>query len=118
MYLNMSIWTVSTEEEFIKMHENLAEAFKQEYKFDYNERNNPYNKFNDSSKTVINKLLDYFNDKCFFVFEQNDENHLQLIMLQEKKIINFGIDINSIEPNKIYVLEMDKTTDLAAYDTV
>lgn len=116
LYNNMSIWSIPNLEEFMKMHNSLQDAFKQEYQTDYTNRFNAG--FMDPDQVAITKLLDYFEDKHFFVFSLNDQQHMELIMLQDKKILNFGIDINQIRPDLIYVLEMDKTTDLKAYDTV
>lgn len=117
-YENMSIWEIKSLDDFLKAHEQLLEIFEKEYGFTYAERYKQPESFKDSDITVVTKLLDYFGDKCFFVFSNNDQHHQDLKTLQDKKIINFGIDIHVIHPTQIYVLEMDKTKDLKAYDTV
>lgn len=118
MYENMEIWEVKSLDEFFKAHESLKEIFEKEYGFKYDERLNASTTFHDTDIMVIAKLLDYFGDKFFIVFSNNDKAHNDLKYLQDKKIINFGMDIHIINPNRIYVLEMDKTQDLKAYDTV
>lgn len=105
-------------DDFFKAHENLLEIFEKEYGFVYSERHKQSEGFKDSDITVITKLLDYFGDKWFFIFSNNDHHHQDLKTIQDKKIINFGMDIHVIHPTRIYVLEMDKTKDLKAYDTV
>lgn len=116
MYENMSIWVVNSLDEFFKAHEFLMEIFENEYRFPFDKRNEQANPFDDTDIMVVSKLLDHFGDKQFFVFSKTDKHHKDLIEIQNKKIINFGMDISSIEPNKIYVLEMDKTKDLSMYD--
>ena len=37
--------------------------------------------------------------------------------LQDKKVIQYGMDIHVLNPNRIYVLEMDKTKEFQKYDT-
>jgi len=38
--------------------------------------------------------------------------------LQDQKSIQFGMDIHVLNPNRIYVLMMDKSKNPALYDTV
>jgi len=47
-------------------------------------------------------------DKSFFVFTLHDENHLELVKMQQLKIMNFGVDINDVRPDRVYVVIMDK----------
>lgn len=116
MYDNYAIWEITSLEEFFKSHEMMFEIFEKEYGVSYNERNNSDVKIADSEIVVVSKLLDYFEDKHFFVFSNNDSNHQGLKNLQDKKIISFGMDIYVLNPKKIYVLEMDKTKDPKMYD--
>ena len=117
MYENMSIWEIKSLDEFFKADENLLEIFEKEYGFPFSKLSEQKENFKDSEIMVVSKLLDHFGDKYFFVFSDNDKHHNDLKMIQDKKIINFGMDIYVIHPNKIYVLEMDKTKDLKMYDT-
>lgn len=116
MYDNFEIWEISTLDEFFKSHQMMFEIFEKEYGVSYEERNNSKVKIADSDIVIVSKLLDYFEDKQFFVFSNNDVHHQSLKNLQDKKIINFGMDIYVLNPSKIYVLEMDKTKDPKMYD--
>lgn len=116
MYENMAIWEIAKITDFFKAHEMLKEIFEKEYKFSFDNRHDPANNFTDSDIEVVNKLLDHFGDKHFMVFSNNDPTHSLLKEFQDKKIINFGMDIYVLNPTKIYVLEMDKTKDLQKYD--
>ncbi|MCC6383915.1 MAG: hypothetical protein LC117_06505 [Bacteroidia bacterium] len=118
MYENMLIREFSSFEEFLGVHEMLKQIFSDEYGFTYEERNKPGNSFSDTPVEAINKLLDYFGDKYFFVFTLNDAHYYYLLELQDKKIINFGIDLKTLDARKVYVLEMDKTKELKRYDTI
>lgn len=118
MFENMAIWESATLEDFFKSHELLLEIFVNEYKFTYEQRNDQEAPFTDSDLVIISKLLDYFGDKYFFVFTYNDANHNILKEFQDKKIINFGIDVHMVNPSRIYVMEMDKTKDPKMYDTI
>ena len=117
-YDNMSIWELKSLDELFKAHENMLEIFEKEYGFPYSKLNEQSEKFNDLDVKIVSNLLDHFGDKHFFVFSYNDKNHNDLKILQDKKVINFGIDIHVINPQRIYVLEMDKTKDLKVYDTI
>ncbi|MCC7050298.1 MAG: hypothetical protein IT239_00770 [Bacteroidia bacterium] len=115
MFENMSIWEIKSLDDFFSSHESLKEIFEKEYGFSF-EKIKEQEAFKDSDKIVVSKLLDYFGDKHFFIFANNDTNHNELKKLQDKKVINFGMDIHVIHPTKTYVLEMDKTKDLKMYD--
>ena len=116
MYDNFEIWEISSLEEFFKSHQMMFEIFEKEYGIPFQERDNSDVKIADTDIVIVSKLLDYFEDKQFFVFSNNDLGHQGLKNLQDKKIINFGMDIYVLNPNKIYVLEMDKTKDPKMYD--
>ena len=116
MYDNFEIWEISTLDDFFKSHQMMYEIFEKEYGVSYAERNNSDVKIADSDIIIVSKLLDYFEDKQFFVFANNDVNHQSLKNLQDKKILNFGMDIYVLNPAKIYVLEMDKTREMKKYD--
>lgn len=114
----MAIWEITSLPHFFKDDEMLTKIFQEEYGFPYSEIEKHTNSFTDTPLMVISKVLDYFGDKYFFVFENNNKHHHDLIKLQDNKIINFGIDIYVLHPSYIYVLMMDKTTNAAAYDTL
>lgn len=115
MYENMSIWELKSLNEIFKAHESMIEIFEKEYGFPFDKLNEQEN-FKDSNIVVVSKLLDHFGDKQFFVFSYNDKHHNDLKVLQDEKIINFGLDVHVIHPKSIYVLEMDRTKDLKMYD--
>ena len=116
LFENMAIWDIPSMQDFFSSHSNMTEIFEKEYGFPYSQRNGKENKFTDADIAVVEKLLDCFGDKHFFVFSYNDRNHAILKELQDKKVINFGMDIYMLNPKRIYVLEMDKTQDLQKYD--
>lgn len=115
MYENMSIWEIQSLPDFFKAHNQLPDIFEEEYGFSYNQINDQEH-FNDSDIMVVSKLLDRFSDKYFFIFTNDDTHHNALKNLQDRKIINFGMDIYVLHPSRIYILEMDKTRDPQMYD--
>lgn len=118
MFANMAIWEVKSLDHFFEDDEMLSKIFEEEYGFPYAELDKHLDTFKDTPIMVVSKVLDYFGDKHFFVFENNNKHHNDLKKLQDDKIINFGIDIYIINPAHIYVLMMDKTQDLSKYDTL
>lgn len=118
MFENMAIWDIPSMEDFFTSHNMMLEIFEKEYGFSYSQRYGKESNFTDGDMAVVEKLLDCFGDKHFFVFSSNDRNHVILKELQDKKMVNFGMDIHVLNPKKIYVLEMDKTKDLQKYDSV
>ena len=117
MYENMAIWEVKSMDDFFSSHSMMMEIFEYEYGFPYSQESSKGIDFMGAGFAIVEKLLDCFRDKHFLVFSNNDENHAILRGLQDKKAINFGMDIYVLNPKRIYVLEMDKTKDLQKYDT-
>ncbi len=117
MYENMAIWEIRSMDDFFDSHSMMMEIFENEYGFPYSQKTAKGMDFMGAGFAIVEKLLDCFRDKHFLVFSDNDENHAILKGLQDKKTINFGMDIYVLHPNRIYVLEMDKTKDLQKYDT-
>ncbi|TAL59536.1 MAG: hypothetical protein EPN85_09160 [Bacteroidetes bacterium] len=117
-YDNMSIWEIKNLDDLFKAHESMLDIFEKEYGFPYSQLKEQRENVKDADIVIVSKLLDHFGDKHFFVFSYNDKHHNDLKTLQDKKAINFGIDIHVVNPQRIYVLEMDKTQDLKVYDTV
>jgi hypothetical protein len=117
MYDNFAIWEIKTMDDFFDSHSKMREIFENEYGFLYSDETAKGMDFMGAGFAVIEKLLDSFRDKHFFVFSSDDENHAILKGLQDRKTINFGMDIYVLNPTRIYVLEMDKSKDPQHYDT-
>ena len=118
MFENMAIWEIKSLDHFFEDDEMLMKIFKEEYGFEYANLNENSKSFTDTPIMVVSKALDYFGDKYFFVFENNNKHHHELMKLQDNKTIQFGIDIHVLNPNRIYVLMMDKCKNPAVYDTL
>ena len=112
MYENLAIWEINDLESFFNAHGLLKEIFVREYRMLFERRFNAENNFTDSDSVVVGKLLNHFADKYFVVFENGDPNYILLKEFQEKSVLDFGRDMNVLDPSKIYVLEMDKKKDI------
>lgn len=117
MYENMAIWEIRSMDDFFNSHSMMGEIFENEYGFPFSKETAEGIVLMEAGFAIIEKLLDCFRDKHFVVFSSDDESHAILRGLQDKKAINFGMDIYVLNPKKIYVLEMDKTKDPQKYDT-
>ena len=56
----------------------------------------------------MKNLLSLVDDKSFFLFTHYDENHLELIGMQKMKVMDFGLDIEKIRNDHVYIMIMDK----------
>ena len=117
MYDNMAIWEIKSMDDFFDSHSMMKEIFEKEYGVSYSKETMKDAGLLDAGFAIVEKLLGCFSDKHFVVFSMDDENHKILKGLQDKKAINFGMDIYVLNPSRVYVLETDKTKDLQKYDT-
>ena len=111
MYDNFAIWEIRSMDDFFDSHSMMREIFENEYGAPFSQKSTAEFDFMGAGFAIIEKLLDCFRDKHFFVFSSDDENHAILKGLQDRKTINFGMDIYVLNPTRIYVLEMDKSKD-------
>lgn len=62
---------------------------------------------------IMTNILDHIGDKHFFLFTLYDKNHLELIKMQQMKVMNFGVNIESILADHVYILVMDKVKEVS-----
>ena len=107
-YKNFKIWDVPQMDDFMQDNPVLNEIFLIDYKIPYIEsRLNP-TAVEDSDLEVMHKLLDQIGDKHFFIFTWHDDNHSEMVQMQNLNIMNWGIDINEVDKTHVYIVMMDK----------
>lgn len=107
-YENFMVWEVKDLNDFFSGNEILPKIFLDYYKFPISDLKKRRNEIPENDLHIISRMLANVDDKHFFIFTIHDENHLELVKMQRMKVMNFGIDIEKIEPNKVYIMIMDK----------
>lgn len=107
-YKNFQIWDVPTMDDFMSDNPVLNEIFENDYAMSYAESRENRIEIKDSDLTIMNNLLDQIGDKHFYIFTWHDDNHSEMVQMQNLKIMNWGIDINDIEKDHVYIVMMDK----------
>jgi hypothetical protein len=108
LYTGFQIWEIENINAFFEGNLVLATIFKDHYNITVDELEERRSEIEDTDLKIITTLLKMVDDKSFFVFTLHDENHLELVKMQQLKIMNFGIDINDVKGDKVYVVIMDK----------
>ncbi len=107
-YTGFQVWEIENISDFFKGNSILATICKDEYKISPQELLDDRSKIQESDIQIMTKLLSLVSDKYFFIFTLHDENHLELVKMQRLKIMNFGVNIEEIRPDRVYVMIMDK----------
>jgi len=107
-YDNFEVWEVKDLEDFFTGNGVLKEIFEKEYKIPLVNLKVRRNEIVETDPGLMASVLDMVADKYFFPFSLNDANHLELIYLQESKIMSFGINIANVDEHYYYVIIMDK----------
>lgn len=107
-YENFEIWDIENMNAFFKGNTVLSTIFEDKYKMPYLDFEAKRTEIEETNMQIIEKVLDYVGDKSFYIFTCHNENHLELIKMQQQKMMNFGVDINNIKNNHVYVIIMDK----------
>ena len=108
LYEGFQVWEIENITAFLNGNGVLATIFQDCYEIPVKEFEEKRSDITDSDFDIITKLLNLVNDKSFFIFTLHDKNHLDLVGLQRMKVMNFGIDIEKIRNDCVYVIIMDK----------
>ncbi|MDP6908110.1 MAG: hypothetical protein QF371_01330 [Flavobacteriales bacterium] len=111
-YDNFMVWDVENMDAFFTGNAVLAEIFKAEYKMPVEEFNDRRSEISETNMDIMENLLELIGDKHFFIFTYHDDNHWEIVQLQVQKIMDFGLDIEAIEKDHVYILIMDKRSEV------
>jgi hypothetical protein len=107
-YENFQVWDVENLDAFFAGNKVLAEIFEADFKFPLVELAEKRSEIAHSDMKIMESMLDQIGDKHFYIFTLHNPNHLELVGMQETGIMNFGIDIQEIDPEHVYIIIMDK----------
>ena len=107
-YEGFHVWEIENIDAFFKGNEVLATCFKDCYQIPFDGFKERRSEIADNDYQMITKLLGMVDDKYFFVFTLHDEDHLELVKMQQMKIMDFGMDIKDIRQDRVYAMIMDK----------
>lgn len=108
LYEGFQIWEVENIAAFFEGNAVLSEIFSSEYGMAVEEMAERRSEIEDTDMRIIINLLSLIGDKSFFVFTLHDDNHLELVGMQKMKVMDFGVDIQDIKNDRVYVMIMDK----------
>ncbi|MBE7442612.1 MAG: hypothetical protein KF732_04545 [Flavobacteriales bacterium] len=109
-YENFMVWEIENMDAFFKGNEVLKTIFEDCYKIPFKDFKERRKEIQETDLQMMTKLLNYVDDKHFFIFTIHDENHLELVKMQRMKIMDFGLNIEDIRKDRVYVMIMDKKT--------
>lgn len=109
-YQNFAIWEVSDMHPFFNGNATLVEILKKDFKMEVAEFDERRSEISKTNGELMEHMLDQIGDKHFFMFTLHDQNHMQLVQMQIEGSMSFGVDINEIKADHVYILLMDKTT--------
>lgn len=109
-YENFMVWDIENMDAFFKGNEVLTTIFEDCYKIPFKDFKEKRSEIQETDLQMMTKLLNYVDDKHFFIFTIHDENHLELVKMQRMKIMDFGLNIEEIKKDRVYVMIMDKKT--------
>lgn len=107
-YSGFEIWDIENIEAFFSGNGVISEMFQIEYQMKVSEFKEKREDISQTDMEIMKNLLGLVGDKHFFVFTYHDDHHSELVHMQDTKIMNFGIDIGSINKDHVYVVIMDK----------
>ncbi|MDX2362049.1 MAG: hypothetical protein QNK23_14665 [Crocinitomicaceae bacterium] len=107
-YENFQIWDIESMDDFLNGNGVISEVFQVDYKMPPSEFNARREEIPQTNMEIMKNLLDQVGDKHFLIFTLHDQNHQELVHMQDTKVMNFGINISKIDGDHVYVVIMDK----------
>jgi len=108
LYKDFQVWEIENLDAFFDGNQILSTILLDHYKINIDELAERRSEIEETDLQIITTLLKMVDNKSFFIFTLHDENHLELVKMQQLKVMNFGTDINEIRPDRVYVMIMDK----------
>ena len=108
LYSDFHIWEIENIDAFFDGNGVLAMIFQDQYGFPVDEFKERRAEILESDLDIMNRLLHLVDDKHFFIFTLHDDNHFELIKMQQTQVMNFGVDIRQVRGDRVYVMIMDK----------
>lgn len=112
-FQDFEIWDVENMDAFFKGNAVIKEIFEKEYKIKIADFESRRGEMPETNMGIMTNILDHIGDKHFFLFTLYDKNHLELIKMQQMKVMNFGVNIESILTDHVYILVMDKVKEVS-----
>ena len=109
-YENFMVWDIENMNAFFKGNEVLTTIFEDCYKMPFKDFTARRKEIQETDLQMMTKILNYVDDKHFLIFTIHDENHLELVKMQRLKVMDFGLNIEEIKKDRVYVMIMDKKT--------
>ena len=106
-YANFAIWKIDNIDEFFGGADVLSVAFEHLFEMPLAEFRERRSEIPQSDMKIMQKILDAIDDKFFFIFTYHSDNHAVLVDLQERGVMNFGLDINDVRDDCVYICMMD-----------
>ncbi|HQW54766.1 MAG TPA: hypothetical protein PK076_01495 [Saprospiraceae bacterium] len=107
-YEGFQIWEIKNIQDFLTGNKVLSVIFQDYYNMPIEELEERRSEISESYLDIITRLLSLVDDKYFFIFTMHDPNHIELIGMQQMKVMNFGVDIGGIRGDCVYAIIMDK----------
>lgn len=107
-YSNFEIWKVESMAAFFNGSEVLPLAFEQLFQMPLSEFQERRSEIARTDMEIMEHILDHIGDKHFLIFTYHSPNHGILVDLQDKGVMNFGLDINDVRQDCVYICIMDK----------
>lgn len=107
-YKGFQVWEVENLESFLKGNKVLSTIFQDVFEMTYEEFVEKRDTVEETDFEIMTNMLKLVGDKHFFMFTIHDDNHIELVGMQKMKVMNFGMDIEQIRNDRVYVMIMDK----------
>lgn len=107
-YSNFQIWEVESMAAFFDGSEAIPLAFEHLYGMPLAEFSARRSEIPSTEMEIMENVLEHIGDKFFYVFTYHSDNHAVLVHMQEHDVMSFGIDINDVRQDCVYICIMDK----------
>ncbi len=107
-YTNFQIMEVESMEAFFSLSDVMPQVFEHLYGMPLSSFVERRKEIPATEMKIMEKILDHIGDRYFFIFTWHSDHHAILVQLQDSGVMNFGMDINDIQKENVYICMMEK----------
>lgn len=108
-YTNFQIMQVESMEAFFSISPVIPMVFEHLYAMPLSSFVERRSEIPSTEMEIMKNILDHIGDRHFYIFTYHSDQHAVLVQLQDAGVMNFGIDINDIRKDQVYVVMMEKS---------
>ena len=107
-YKNFHIVALESMAAFFSLSDIISTVFEHLYGMPLSSFQERRSEIRRTEMEIMEEVLDHIGDRHFFIFTYHSDNHAVLVQLQDNGVMSFGMDVNDVRKDHVYICIMEK----------